>query len=148
MDADAERREFTIGLVDWAASRSALRDVRRTVFIVEQGIPEDLEWDAADEVSRHALAKDAAGRAIGCGRLLPDGHIGRLAVVAAWRDRGVGSAMLEQLVELARTLGHARVVLNAQTHAIPFYVRHRFAASGDEYLEAGIPHRTMERALR
>lgn len=148
MAADAEPRGFTILLVDWEASRNALRDVRRTVFIVEQRIPEDLEWDAADEVSRHALAVDAAGCAIGCGRLLPDGHIGRLAVVAAWRDRGVGSALLTQLVDLARTLGHARVILDAQTHAVPFYVRHRFAVSGDEYVEAGIPHRTMERALR
>lgn len=147
MAAESGEHPFAIRLVDWAGSGSALRDVRRTVFIVEQRIPENLEWDDADPVSRHALAVDTSGNAVACGRLLPDGHIGRLAVVSAWRKQGVGSALLERLVELARTLGHARVVLNAQTHAVPFYARHHFAVSGDEYLEAGIPHVTMEREL-
>ena len=85
--------------------------------------------------------------AIGCGRLLPDGHIGRLAVLPAWRGRDVGSALLGQLVDLARARGHARVILNSQTQAMPFYARHGFVAVGDEYLEAGIPHRTMTRCL-
>jgi predicted GNAT family N-acyltransferase len=148
MAGDAQPDRYSIRLVDWSESRDPLRDVRRTVFIVEQNIPEDMEWDAADAISRHALAVDAGGRAVGCGRLLPDGHIGRLAVVAAWRKRGVGSALLTGLVELARTLGHNRVALNAQTHAVPFYAAHGFVVAGDEYLEAGIPHRAMERTLR
>lgn len=128
-------------------ARAELEDVRRAVFIVEQAIPEDMEWDEFDAVSRHALALAAAGTPVGCGRLLPDGHVGRLAVLAAWRGQGVGSALLERLVDLAREQGHARAILNAQTHAMPFYARHGFAAVGDQYLEAGIPHRTMARAL-
>jgi len=106
-----------------------------------------MEWDEFDAVCRHAIAEDASGAAIGCGRLLPDGHVGRLAVLAAWRGRGVGAALLLQLLELARVRGLSRAILNSQTHAMPFYARHGFVADGDEYLEAGIPHRTMTRGL-
>lgn len=147
MAVDAGADPFAIRLVDWSDAIDALRAVRRAVFIVEQSIPEDLEWDDFDGVCRHALAEIASGMAVGCGRLLPDGHIGRLAVLDAWRGRGVGSALLSQLVDLARARGHARVILNSQTQAMPFYARHGFVAVGDEYLEAGIPHRTMTRTL-
>jgi len=147
MAADAERRGFTVRLVDWAVAADGLRAVRRTVFIEEQAIPEDMEWDEFDSVCRHAIAEDASGRAVGCGRLLSDGHIGRLAVLRDWRGRGVGAALLVHLMALARSRGHARAILEAQTLAMPFYVRHGFAAAGDEYLEAGIPHRTMTRTL-
>jgi len=147
MAADAERRRFTVRLVDWTDAGEGLRAVRRAVFIDEQAIPEDLEWDAFDAVYRHAIAEDATGTAIGCGRLLPDGHIGRMAVLREWRGRGVGAALLVHLIDLARSRGLARAVLEAQTSAMPFYARHGFVASGDEYLEAGIPHRTMTRTL-
>jgi predicted GNAT family N-acyltransferase len=139
--------EFSVRLVDWSEAAEGLRFVRRMVFIDEQAIPEDMEWDEFDAVCRHAIAEDASGAAIGCGRLLPDGHVGRLAVLAAWRGRGVGAALLLQLLELARVRGLSRAILNSQTHAMPFYARHGFVADGDEYLEAGIPHRTMTRGL-
>ncbi len=147
MAVDAGADPFAIRLVDWSDAIEALRAVRRAVFIVEQSIPEDMEWDDFDGACRHALAEDASGTAVGCGRLLPDGHIGRLAVLDVWRGQGVGSALLSQLVDLARARGHARVILNSQTQAMPFYARHGFVAVGDEYLEAGIPHRTMTRTL-
>ena len=147
MAAETARRGFTVRLVDWADAGDGLRAVRRTVFIDEQAIPEDLEWDDFDAACRHAIAEDASGNAIGCGRLLPDGHIGRMAVLCEWRGRGVGAALLVHLVDLARSRGHARATLEAQTRAMPFYARHGFAATGDEYLEAGIPHRTMTRTL-
>ena len=139
--------EISIRLVDWTSARTELQTVRRAVFIVEQAIPEDMEWDEFDAVSRHALAVDASGAPVGCGRLLPDGHIGRLAVLSTSRGLGVGSLLLESLVRLARENGHDRAVLNAQIHALPFYERHGFAAVGDEYMEAGIPHQTMARTL-
>jgi predicted GNAT family N-acyltransferase len=147
MAADAERRGFTVRQVDWADAGDGLRAVRRAVFIEEQAIPEDMEWDEFDAVCRHAIAEDLSGRAVGCGRLLPDGHIGRLAVLRDWRSRGVGASLLVHLMDLARSRGHARAILEAQTRAMPFYARHGFAAAGDEYLEAGIPHRTMTRML-
>jgi predicted GNAT family N-acyltransferase len=144
MPVDAD---FTVRLVDWSEAAVGLRFVRRAVFIDEQAIPEDMEWDEFDVVCRHAIAEDATGAAVGCGRLLPDGHVGRMAVLAAWRGRGVGAALLRQLLDLARARGLPRAVLNSQTHAMPFYARYGFVADGDEYLEAGIPHRTMMRVL-
>ena len=144
----AERASsFRVRLARWPDDADALRAIRRMVFVDEQNVPEALEWDGIDGECRHAIAEDAQGDAIGCARLLPDGHIGRMAVLATWRGRGVGSALLVALVDLARTLGHARVLLNAQTHALPFYARHGFAAFGDEYDDAGIPHRAMAKTL-
>ncbi|MEO8344703.1 MAG: GNAT family N-acetyltransferase [Betaproteobacteria bacterium] len=146
MKIDPARR-FAIHRADWIRDGDALRAVRRAVFIVEQRIPENLEWDEFDPVCPHALAAAVSGTPIGCGRLLPDGHVGRLAVLSPWRDHGVGSALLLDLMELARGVGHARVLLNSQTQAMPFYARHGFFPVGDEFMEAGIPHRTMARTL-
>jgi predicted GNAT family N-acyltransferase len=139
---------YAVRIADWTADEGALRAVRHDVFVVEQHVPADLEWDGIDGQCRHAIAEDAAGRAIGCGRLLPDGHIGRMAVRAEWRGHGVGAALLQRLVAMACDQGFERVVLNAQTHATGFYERHGFLAAGPEFDEAGIPHRTMERVLR
>jgi len=90
---------------------------------------------------------DREGVPIGCGRLLPNGYIGRVAVLSDWRGQGVGAAILTRLIALAQERGHKRVLLNAQTRAIPFYARLGFAPTGDEFIEAGIPHQTMMRAL-
>jgi predicted GNAT family N-acyltransferase len=140
-------RRFAVRVCRWSGAAAQLRQVRHDVFVIEQHVPDALEWDDADAQSLHALAVDASGRAIGCARLLPDGHIGRVAVLARWRRRGVGSALLLQLVDEARGRGDARVMLNAQVAAMPFYVRHGFVASGDVFDEAGIAHRVMERPL-
>jgi len=138
---------FAVRVVDWAVGQARLRAVRLAVFVVEQNIPEELEWDAMDAVSLHALAEDPAGTPIGCGRLLPDGHIGRMAVLSDWRGRGVGAALLERLIATARARGDARVVLNAQEQAMPFYARFGFVPEGDAFMEADIPHRAMALTL-
>jgi predicted GNAT family N-acyltransferase len=140
-------RPFAVRVTDWAGDQAGLRAVRTAVFVVEQAIAPELEWDEVDPVSVHALA-EAGGTPIGCGRLLPDGHIGRMAVLAAWRGQGVGAALLVRLIERARTRGDPQAILNAQTQAMPFYARHGFAPTGDEFLEADIPHRVMVLALR
>lgn len=135
-------------LADWQADEPALRSVRYDVFCAEQSVPESLEWDGLDARCRHVLAEDDAGRAIGCGRLLPDGHIGRVAVRAPWRGKRVGSALLERLLALAAERGDDRVMLNAQTHAMPFYAHYGFVPVGEPFDEAGIPHQAMEAYLR
>jgi predicted GNAT family N-acyltransferase len=81
-------------------------------------------------------------------RLLPDGYVGRLAVLADWRGRGVGGAMLERLIELARALGHERVAVNARVDACDLYARHGFVRTGEPWIEAGLEHVAMERPLR
>ena len=135
--------KFTVRAASWQDDLAALQNLRRRVFIIEQQVPEALEWDEADAVSVHALALDAQGLPIGSGRLLPDGHIGRMAVVPQWRRRGVGSAILVFLIGCARQQGHAAVHLNAQTRAIGFYAQHGFVVHGNEFMDAGIPHRRM-----
>jgi len=139
---------FDVRLASWSADRAALEQVRRAVFVIEQRIPEALEWDADDASSLHALALDAHGSAIGCARLLDAGHIGRVAVLSRWRGQGVGSALLTRLVAAARERGHARVLLNAQVQAMPFYARHGFRPHGAAFEEAGIAHQAMVQDLR
>jgi len=139
--------EFSVRTTSWSVDQVSLQSLRRSVFILEQQVPESLEWDDFDAVSVHALAQDARGNAIGTGRLLRDGHIGRMAVIREWRKRGVGSAILEQLIDCARKRGDREVHLNAQTHAIGFYQRYGFSAHGAEFPDAGIPHRKMTREL-
>jgi predicted GNAT family N-acyltransferase len=131
---------------DWKIDRAALRTVREQVFVREQGVPAELEWDEFDPLCQHVVA-EAAGEAIGTGRLLPDGHIGRMAVVGRWRGQGVGSALLEVLMQWARDRGMRQVRLNAQSRAMTFYQRHGFVAEGEEFIEAGIAHRSMWREL-
>ncbi|HRO88233.1 MAG TPA: GNAT family N-acetyltransferase [Chiayiivirga sp.] len=148
--------DFRIELADYAEHLADLRAVREPVFIREQNCPPELEWDELDPQSVHVLARDASGAPIGTARLTPLHTIGRMAVLADWRGRGVGAALLQDLIERARALGHPAIELHAQTHAIGFYERFGFTAFGPEYDEAGIRHRSMrldlgptdERALR
>lgn len=138
---------FIVRPAGWPASRHALQAVRRTVFIDEQHVPEALEWDDNDEKSRHVLALSIHGEPIGTGRLLPDGHIGRMAVLREWRGKGVGSTILRALLDLARQDGLHTIRLNAQTHALAFYARHGFSVGGDVFMGAGIPHLEMRLQL-
>jgi predicted GNAT family N-acyltransferase len=139
--------EFRIVISDWSSDRQRLSRIRRAVFIEEQRVSEELEWDDDDAGAIHLLAVDADDTPIGCARLLPDGHIGRMAVLQSWRGKGLGRALLQKALELARAQGHDIVRLSAQTHAAGFYRRHGFIAEGEEYLEVGIPHLAMKITL-
>jgi predicted GNAT family N-acyltransferase len=133
--------------VDWNTHRDALRAVRGQVFIIEQKVPKDLEWDGEDEHAHHFIALTEAGQAIGCARLLPSGQIGRMAVLPQHRRTGLGARLLEGAIEHAKVLGMNRVFLHAQRHAEPFYRKAGFLQEGGEFLEAGIPHVPMALAL-
>lgn len=139
--------QVAVRRVNWNDAGAALRAVRINVFVEEQHVPERLEWDGLDGHCLHVLATTAEGEAVGTGRLLPDGHIGRMAVLAPWRGRGVGRLLLVELIAAARERGHTCVELSAQTHAIGFYRRSGFEVVSAEYLDAGIPHQTMRLAL-
>ncbi|HHO67402.1 MAG TPA: GNAT family N-acetyltransferase [Gammaproteobacteria bacterium] len=125
---------------------TAIAAIRHAVFSLEQGIDATADLDGRDTAAIHALA-EVDGHAVGTGRLLPDGHIGRLAVLRDWRGRGIGTALLEALVEAARRQGLARVYLGAQAQATGFYEKHGFRACGEPYVEVGITHLRMERRL-
>ncbi|MCK6374852.1 MAG: GNAT family N-acetyltransferase [Zoogloea sp.] len=137
---------LTVRLGSWNELSAQASPIRFTVFVDEQKVPVELELDEFDPLSCHALAL-AGDEAIGTGRLLPDGHIGRMAVLAGWRGRGVGALLLQALIDEAQRRGMTRVVLNAQTHALGFYARFGFVPEGEEYEEAGLPHRTMSLSL-
>jgi predicted GNAT family N-acyltransferase len=138
--------EFGITAGSWNTIGLLAKPLREAVFIAEQGVPAELEWDEFDAASLHVIARDSAGTVIGTGRLLPDGHIGRLAVRADWRGKGVGRAVLEHLLEAAEQK-NLSPLLHAQTRATGFYEKFGFTAVGPEFVEAWIPHRLMRREL-
>lgn len=139
--------DFSVKTVNWQDEANALRQIRETVFMQEQNVPEELEWDGEDEAAIHLLAFDAQANPIGCARILHHGHIGRMAVLLPWRGRGVGSALLQLAVEVVTGPGCKEVFLDAQSYAIPFYERQGFIARGEEFMDAGIPHRHMYLSL-
>lgn len=130
----------------WGADRPLLQEVRRKVFVVEQQVPEEEEWDEDDLVAVHVLATRNR-EPVGTGRLTPAGKIGRMAVLSEVRSRGVGRRILDLLVREASHRGMIQLQLNAQVQAIPFYEKAGFTAEGSVFLEAGIPHRRMHRTL-
>ncbi len=138
---------FTIEPADWTRQRETLLGIRFAVFVEEQGVPPELEEDEADPQALHLLARNAAGEAVATARLLPDGHIGRMAVLRPWRGRGLGTALLRHLLAIAAERGLEAVYLNAQCSAEGFYARLGFQAEGEVFDDAGIPHRRMRRLL-
>lgn len=132
---------------DWRTLQPLAAPLRTEVFVHEQGVPQALEWDEHDAVSHHFVALNAAEAVIGTARLLPDGHVGRMAVHGEHRRCGVGRALMIAIVAKARELGHRELVLAAQLHAIPFYESLGFQAHGEVFDDAGLPHRWMSRGL-
>ena len=135
--------ECEIHVADWQESRSVILSIRRTVFIREQRVPEELEWDGLDPACLHLVAWNRRGEPIGTARMQPDGRIGRMAVLNDWRGHGVGRALLSRLLDEASAKGLSRVCLAAQTYALGFYQKQGFQVVGESFLDAGIPHRMM-----
>ncbi|HEY7752367.1 MAG TPA: GNAT family N-acetyltransferase [Steroidobacteraceae bacterium] len=133
-------------LTSWGADRPALQRLRREVFVVEQQVPESEEWDDDDLVSVHALAT-LNREPVGTGRLNPAGKIGRIAVVAGMRGRGIGATILRLLLQEAYHRGLREPYLHAQLQAVPFYEKFGFRREGEVFDEAGIPHVRMKHAL-
>ena len=136
-----------VRVADWDSDREAIRYIRERVFIEEQSVPREIEWDGLDHECVHVLAEYANRDAVGTGRLHKSGKIGRMAVLRPWRGRQVGSAILTCLLEAAKSQGIAEVYLHAQTSALAFYAAFGFVEEGDEFREAGIPHRLMKRRV-
>jgi predicted GNAT family N-acyltransferase len=140
------RAMLRIELMQWEQARAHATPVRLVVFVEEQRVPAELEMDEKDASCVHAVAF-LDDRAVGTGRLLPDAHIGRMAVLKEFRGQGVGGAILRQLMRAARERGDREIVLSAQVHAVAFYREHGFEVYGGVYDEAGIPHQDMRCTL-
>lgn len=136
--------EIHVRLADWHKDNAELRRIRETVFVAEQAVPPELEWDAEDAEAVHFLAYEG-DYPIGTARLLPDGHIGRVSVLKDWRGLKVGDALIRAVVAEAEKRGLHQQMLSAQVHATAFYERLGFSIVSDEYLDAGIPHVDMVR---
>jgi len=134
-------------LGSWAECGRDATEVRHEVFVREQRVPIEEEMDERDAVCVHVVVYGPDGAPVGTGRLLPDGHIGRMAVRGPQRGKGVGALMLARLVDEARRRGHLQVQLAAQLHAQDFYAAQGFVAEGPVFLDAGIDHINMRRVL-
>ena len=132
---------------DWAALQAPATQVRTAVFVQEQGIPAELELDEQDPVSLHCVAW-IDEQPVATGRLLPDGHIGRMAVLAQHRRAGLGGRILQALLDAAAARGDREAVLSAQSYVTAFYARHGFVPEGEPYDEVGIEHQRMRRVLQ
>lgn len=133
--------------VSWEIDHAELSVIRFAVFVEEQGFSAEIELDGRDPECCHVLAKTTDGESIGTARLLPDGHIGRVAVLADYRGQGIGSRLMAELENIARDRKFPKIELSSQVHAIPFYERLGFQPTGPVYDEAGAPHRCMIKYL-
>ena len=138
---------MNIEITSFAESENFIRSIRDTVFVQEQGVPHELDWDGKDTGCTHVLARSDSGISIGTGRMQPDGKIGRLAVLQNWRGHGIGGKLLKSLVGKAYECKFKSVYLHAQIHAISFYEKHGFRREGPEFIEAGITHVKMIKDL-
>ena len=140
------KHDIKICITNWDSNNDSLVRIRRQVFIEEQNVPEDMEWDEHDSSSTHFLAT-LDNIVIATARLKTDGQIGRMAVLAEYRNKGIGSKLLQFVLLTAKQQKQKKVYLHAQVSAIPFYKKHGFTASGDIFYEANIPHREMSKEI-
>lgn len=148
-DSDTESvktNKVVTRIADWTLEKEQLSSIRRQVFIIEQKVPEELEWDEFDDSAMHFIAT-RNDIAIGTARLKSDGQIGRMAVLQPYRNQGIGNRLLKLALETARSKQYPKVYLHAQVDAIPFYEKHGFTSTGEIFYEASIPHRSMFRNL-
>jgi predicted GNAT family N-acyltransferase len=138
-----------LSITNWTVAQSLVKPLRYQVFVVEQKVPEDMEWDEFDEIAWHAIVT-ADNQTVGTGRLILDGHIakiGRMAVQSSRRNQGIGKSILNALIQTAKEKGAQECILHAQTHAIAFYAKADFEPNGPIFDEAGIPHVEMRLIL-
>lgn len=133
-----------IQLISWSEGAQELQSIRTEVFMREQGVSAELEWDGLDEAATHLLLRNAHNEAIGCARILHDAHIGRMAILKAWRNKGYGAAMLNAAIEFCCEHHAKTITLSAQVNAIGFYERAGFSVCSEVYLDANIPHQDMQ----
>lgn len=136
--------KIEVRVADWHKDNADLRRIREAVFVAEQAVPAELEWDSDDSTAVHFLAQEG-DYSLGTARLLPDGHIGRVAVLKDWRGMKVGDALMRAAIAEAERRGILQQALSAQVHATAFYERLGFKVVSGEFIEAGIPHVDMVR---
>jgi predicted GNAT family N-acyltransferase len=138
-----------LSIANWTEAQSLVKPLRYQVFVIEQKVLEEMEWDEFDEIAWHAIVT-SDNQTVGTGRLILDGHIakiGRMAVQSSRRNQGIGKCILNALIQTAKEKGAQECILHAQTHAIAFYAKADFEPHGPIFDEAGIPHVEMRLML-
>ena len=138
-----------LSITTWAEAQSLVKPLRYEVFVIEQKVPEEMEWDEFDELGWHAIAT-ADNQTVGTGRLIMNDRIakiGRMAVQSSRRNQGIGKSILNALIQTAKEKGAEECILHAQVHAIAFYAKQDFEPHGPIFDEAGIPHVEMRLIL-
>lgn len=135
---------ITIKKADFESNSVEIKRIRTSVFIQEQNVPIELEWDELDKDAIHILAY-YDNEPVATARLLKDGQIGRMAVLKPFRRRTIGKKMLNYLLQIAHNNSISNIFLSAQTQAMAFYKKNGFTVTGSEYMDAGIPHYKMMR---
>ena len=143
MTADTVIPDLEIQIVDWQDRQDSLKAIRKSVFIDEQHVPKELEWDGRDTECTQFLAT-INSTPVATTRLTAEGQIGRMAVLRDFRGKGIGSKLLAAVIEQAKHAGHKQVFLHAQVSVIKFYQHHGFIACGDVFIDAGIEHISMK----
>ena len=138
--------DYDVEIADWESEASNLQAIRTVVFIEEQNVPAELEWDGLDAECTHFIVRTNS-KAIATARLKPDGQIGRMAVLKPYRRLGVGTKLLTTVLTHAEKTGLNRVYLHAQVQVVDFYRAFGFITEGEEFMDAGIPHRAMVRKI-
>jgi predicted GNAT family N-acyltransferase len=144
---EESRLNFKAILTSWQENRDNIGRIRRQVFIDEQHVPVELEWEGDENIYQYVLVFEDTGQVIGTGRISKDGHIGRMAVTKCWRGKGVGQLILEKLIQYAIEQNINKLSLNAQITAVGFYQKQGFTGYGAEFLDAGIVHKRMHRVF-
>ena len=137
------KTNYTVEIVNWESAKQQIKPIRETVFIQEQHVPVELEWDEMDSESIHILSRLDDNTPVGTARMLSNGHIGRMSVLSKYRNQGIGSAMLNALLVYAKQHQINDLFLFAQTNAVDFYKQHEFTTVGKVFMDAGIPHLKM-----
>ena len=132
---------------DWSSHQNELTGIRKKVFIDEQKVPVELEIDEHDPEAIHFLVMNKNEQYIATARLLKNGHIGRIAVLKEYRNQGIGTNLLSDILSKAMQLKIKTVFLNAQVYAEKFYKSHGFISQGKIFMDAGIPHIKMTKKL-
>lgn len=142
LSAQNSIEQVTVHRVTWQQAESDLRTVRTIVFIEEQSVTPEFEWDVIDKDAVHLLAIHD-NQPIGCLRIIHYQKIGRMAVLNQWRGFGVGKMLLNEAIGICRAQGSKQIDLSAQTHAILFYQQAGFQITSAEYTDVQIPHMDM-----
>ena len=133
--------------VDWLSAATDIMDIRRKVFVVEQRFDEAVVFDEHDSQSFHVLVTDDFGIPVGCGRLVPDGHIGKIGVLINHRAHGIGSGILSKLIDIAKKNRIFNLNLSTETELTGFYDHLKFHAVGPVYMKQGVPYQRMTKRI-